>query len=574
MASDVIIKVSADGVQVLSQDFGKAGTAAERLGKKGVFAGASISSGMRTATAGARMLYGMLGGIGAAMAVKKILTFNEQLNRLYVDSGKSAKEMLALKEQMLKMSEASGMPAEEIARGMQVFQDFGGRLDIGIAKMQELVQFSRAYGTSMEDTSKVAATLNKVGVANEDILSSMAMMKAMADAGNESMAAIADVVPKILAAGTAYGFVGKRGVEQLLPLQQLLSGTGASAEETATIINGFMKELKDEKATKVFKKWKWSPFDKGKLKDVDVIMKKIMDKTGGDVKKLGDIFAEMGFKAVVAFKAAGADAEKIFKARKTGKDVGEAFKKTEEGPFGKPSADIDKALAKGNSALQNYGGKAASWIANNPEAAAAIGVGAIGAKMFGPKLIRGAWNMVKNRGKGGAGAALGGLADMAGVQKVFVVNMDGGALGGNGAAAFGDLPAAKAGLFARMMGGAKGLLGLGAVPLGALGAKVGGGALAAGGLMAGAGAVGGALGYGVGTLAAEKIPQWLGGRALSDVFVGTSKKQQTANEMQWEPIRSSLDKLNETLKQPIQIKVKPSGGIDGADMHAARNAGS
>jgi TP901 family phage tail tape measure protein len=464
------VRVTSTGTDQLARGFGRVEQSIRRTGSASTRASQQMARGFSAAKTA---IAGYLGVAALARGGKAILAFDDALSRLQVDANLSNKEALKLRDSVLALSGALGIPKEQLSGSLQVFQDFGGYLGFGRDIMRDLAKFSKATGTSMDDAATIAATLHgNLKMNKEEVLDTLPAMKRMADAGQISMKMMAGVMPSLLGAGATMGFKGQRGVEQMGTALQVVGAAGKGPQESATSAIALLRELKQK--AKEFEKQGIKVLDKdGTMRDVTDVMREIAQKSGGLLTKgPGALFGADAAMAAGAFFGnidaktgqwtQGSTAERVMAASKEGKaaDIDVWLKKT-LGGIGSESEKIKQALAKLDAAFQTYGQKVLVWAAQNPYGAAGAALGGLVALKGGGGLLK--WLL--SRGKGGGG----GIAGATGVQPVFVVNMPGAHFGQ--AAAYGLGPggaggpasaAGKAGRLAGLagkLGGAAGVLG-------------------------------------------------------------------------------------------------------------------
>lgn len=304
-----------------------------------------------------------------------------------------------------------------------------------------------------------------------------------AKAGRFEAKAISSYAPQYLAAMNVMGFQGTQGVNFagaiLQALQKIKPQTMPS--ETVTLIEHGLSHLLNVREGKHLRQVtgidikKFAPGGKFKGADglegmfglLDAMKKAGLDK---DAYKLASVFRdkyEREFWQVILgnidnikdqMKQADAGVDSGAIQRDFAEILGRPYAKVQGAQNAAERAQLSQTATAGTTAYAN----ALSYASEHPLQA---GVGALGLFMGGRIL----WNRMKN-GKAGGG----GLADMAtgiaGVQRVFVVNMPGaGAMGGGQLAlppgeGWNPAEAAKASRLSGALGAAKGALKWGAIP--------------------------------------------------------------------------------------------------------------
>jgi len=457
-----------------------------------------------------------------------------------------------LRKAVIETSKFSLAGPMELALGEQQMANAGVKFDDLIGSMKEGARAAAVFRSEFQDTMNMDTDLmQKAGIAAKDLAAVHNLLYVHSKAGRFEAKSLSRFAPVYLSELKQWGISGVRGVNfggaLLQSLQKIVPATEPG--EVVTLLKQGLSHLAQQHTLKNLQKYygidprKYAPGGKFRnVEDVLALASAMKAKGMMDPFKMGKVFREeYARKFWIQIMQ---DTEEIRKAMREGEQamsedtVGKDFEEMMRGNFAKAArtknAAERAALSKPATAGTALAARVMEYASENPLQA---GLGALGLFMGGRLL----WNRMRN-GKAGGGA--GGLAEaaagMAGVQRVFVVNMPGAAGMGGGQLAlppgegWSPAAAAKTARLSRAAAAAKGALKLGAplaLGIGAFEAwgvhkndqldaeakkleygRIGGGV--AGGLGgAAAGAAIGAWFGGVGAIPGALIGGWLGNMA-------------------------------------------------------------
>ena len=397
----------------------------------------------------------VLGG-GLGMAVKNVGDLSESLMYYGFAAKKSDADTKVFRESLHKTAVETGVAANEILNGVSKIGEITGDFDFAEKMSVSLAKASKASQTSIEDLAAVASSMKgSMGYSADQVLNAFNALIIQGEKGSFTLQSFAAEGKALLASASTFGIKSTDQFAKFGSFLQIVNEKIKSSAETTTSVSALFSELID-KAADIKKKFGVSVFDKNnELREFDVIIKEIMAKTGGSLKKLSPVFGASSMKAINPligeFQNNWERMDDIAKAGIEGmknSDVLEDYYQKASNSF---NSNVDKMK---NVALQfadtNLTGPveqlttALGFLSRHQGivtagfkamAVAAIALGAV--KIVGlvkdvaglARDIKGIWSK-----KGGAGAAANGAgapAMSAAVQKVFVVNMRGGFGGGS-----------------------------------------------------------------------------------------------------------------------------------------------
>jgi hypothetical protein len=463
--SEVKIRVGAEGVDRVHAQFGKLARGLGGMGDEASRSASKVDRAVRfldSRLSGlAGQLTGVLGGLGAGMVARDLVQTEAQMARLGITFGKSSGDVSQLRGQLrglameLGVSTSSLQDAFEsmVAGGMEWDQARGA-----IGAVADAMAQTGAEGRVLADALGVAKEnfgfdLTGPGVAIR-LLDQMAKGAAV---GKLELTKMADGLSRF--GGTAASV--RAGFSETLAVAELLSRTEAP-ERLATSVDAFFRAFADSGNLKALDRMPGiTVFDaqgnKRAFGEIFGDLKRQFDRLGSDKKRmafLSQAFKSMDIEARKALnyllsgsnyeelqrgiaiieKGEALTAENRKRALETTlaqltqiKEQWQDITETQISPLLKKLASISKYLAEHKALTQGLmrGGLVV--------AGGLMGVKALAS---GASLLQGLMPTAGGAGGGGApGGLLGGLAGI-GVQRVWVVNLPGGGLGG-GAGGFG-----------------------------------------------------------------------------------------------------------------------------------------
>jgi len=445
MPEGVHIEIGSSGARQVAQGFNRIDRSMGRMGRTSTRTSTAMNRQMRSLSAGARSLYGVLGGAGVAAGGKAVLDFNDALGQLQADMGVNTQYAREMGDEVLALARKHRLAKEDVMGALTVFQEFGGIVKEGQSILPGLAKVAKATGTPVAELATIASTLiATLGMSPTKALAAITQFNAQAIQGQIGMRDLAKIIPQIMGTGVGKGFKGSRAVGQLGTLLQVAGQlTPGHPEEARTKALALMRDLK--KAAKTLEdEFDIRVLDKDKnLRDIDELMKAILIKTGGTLmtKKDKDLFTDESAGVAGIYKSmfdltSGEFKKGSAQARVAGAKGGmvaieKQYRLRTEG-IAKEAEAVKGALKTLEEGLHKHGSKLISWIAENPYTAGGAAAGGVMAYKFGPSIIKGLFAAAVKRGRGGAGGGVAsGLMGLpgGGVQPVYVVNLPGANLG-------------------------------------------------------------------------------------------------------------------------------------------------
>ena len=388
----------------------------------------------------------VLGG-GLGMAIKNVGDLSESLMYYGMAAKKSDADTKVFRDSLHKMAVETGVDADTILAGISRIGEVTGDFDFSEQMGETLAKAAKASGASVDELAAVAASMKtSMGWGAEQIASSFNSLIIQGDQGSYTLQKFAAEGKALLAAASSFGIKSQDQFANFGAYLQVMNTSIKSEAELTTSVSSLFNELIGK--AKDLKKIGVRVFDKdGNLNDFDDIMRQLMEKTDGNIKKISPMFGASALKALTPVMAEYKNGWQTLDAiTKSGQDgmnntveLDKRFQKTSDdfntnvnkmkavalkfadtnlaGPVNQLS-DALKYLGE-HQGLVTAGFKAMKVAAG---ALVAVKVGEF-VKSFGGLVgdLKGFWSRKNGNATADAIEAAAG-----GVQKVFVVNMGGG----------------------------------------------------------------------------------------------------------------------------------------------------
>ncbi len=395
----------------------------------------------------------VLGG-GLGMAVKNVGDLSESLMYYGFAAKKSDADTKVFRESLHKTAIETGVAANEILNGVSKIGEITGDFDFAEEMGPRLAKAAKASGASMEDLANVASSLKvTMGLTADKVAKFFNSLIIQGDQGSYTLQKFAAEGKALLAATSTHGIKTADQFASFGAYLQVMNAQIKSEAELTTSVSTLFSELVSK--AKDLNKIGVHVFDKNKeFNDFDFIMRQLMEKTDGDLQKLGKLFGASSIKAlqpiISEYKNKWKTLDAITKSGQEGmtntKVLDERFQKTAN-DF---NSNVDKMkavalqfadtnltgpveqLTTALGFLSRHQGIVTAGFKMMAVAAAALGAVKIGGLVKDvaglARDIKGIWS--KKGGAGASAAGTGASALDASVQKVFVVNMRSGFGGG------------------------------------------------------------------------------------------------------------------------------------------------
>ena len=389
------------------------------------------------------------------MAVKNVGDLSESLMYYGFAAKKSDADTKVFRESLHKTAIETGVAANEILNGVSKIGEITGQFDFAEEMGPRLAKAAKASGASMEDLANVASSLKvTMGLTADEVSKFFNSLIIQGDQGSYTLQKFAAEGKALLATTSTHGIKTAEQFASFGGYLQVMNSQIKSEAELTTSVSALFSELASK--AKDLNKIGVHVVDKNReFNDFDAIMRQLMDKTKGDILKLGKFFGASSMKAlmpiITEYKNGWETLDTITKSGQEGmtntKVLDERFQKTAN-DF---NSNVDKMkavalqfadtnltgpveqLTTALGFLSRHQGIVTAGFKMMAVAAAALGMVKIGGLVKDvaglARDIKGIWS--KKGGAGASAAGTGASALDASVQKVFVVNMRSGFGGGS-----------------------------------------------------------------------------------------------------------------------------------------------
>lgn len=396
----------------------------------------------------------VLGG-GLGMAIKNVGDLSESLMYYGMAAKKSDADTKVFRDSLHKTAVETGVAANEILNGVSKIGEITGQFDFAEEMGLNLAKAAKASGASVEDLANVASSLRvTMGLTADEVAKFFNSLIIQGDQGSYTLQKFAAEGKALLATTSTHGIKTAEQFASFGGYLQVMNSQIKSEAELTTSVSALFSELASK--AKDLNKIGVHVVDKNReFNDFDAIMRQLMDKTKGDILKLGKFFGASSMKAlmpiITEYKNGWETLDTITKSGQEGmtntKVLDERFQKTAN-DF---NSNVDKMkavalqfadtnltgpveqLTTALGFLSRHQGIVTAGFKAMAVAAVALGAVKIGGLVKDvaglARDIKGIWS--KKGGTGPSATSAGASALNASVQKVFVVNMRGGFGGGS-----------------------------------------------------------------------------------------------------------------------------------------------
>ena len=396
----------------------------------------------------------VLGG-GLGMAIKNVGDLSESLMYYGMAAKKSDADTKVFRDSLHKTAVETGVAANEILNGVSKIGEITGQFDFAEEMGSNLAKAAKASGASVEDLANVASSLRvTMGLTADEVAKFFNSLIIQGDQGSYTLQKFAAEGKALLATTSTHGIKTAEQFASFGGYLQVMNSQIKSEAELTTSVSALFSELASK--AKDLNKIGVHVVDKNReFNDFDAIMRQLMDKTKGDILKLGKFFGASSMKAlmpiITEYKNGWETLDTITKSGQEGmtntKVLDERFQKTAN-DF---NSNVDKMkavalqfadtnltgpveqLTTALGFLSRHQGIVTAGFKAMAVAAVALGAVKIGGLVKDvaglARDIKGIWS--KKGGTGPSATSAGASALNASVQKVFVVNMRDGLGGGS-----------------------------------------------------------------------------------------------------------------------------------------------
>jgi hypothetical protein len=243
-------------------------------------------------------------GVGAIFQAREILTQDEALARASAQANISLDAQMRLKQAILATTLEYGIQRSVITEAASVIVDKSGNIALAAENLGDISKIIRGTGAEARDVGQLYASIaNAFKGSGKDLLPTeisdfVEILIAQGDNAQITLADLAGSGEKLFG---AFKGAGLRSVKDFISFGALIQTSGESGDpaEAATSAVRVLSEItKKRKQLAKFGVQIFKPGTDEELKDIDVLLKEIISKTGGSVTKLQTIFTERAIKPI------------------------------------------------------------------------------------------------------------------------------------------------------------------------------------------------------------------------------------------------------------------------------------
>lgn len=297
--SELTLRIGADPTK-LKTGLKQSSAAIDSFGSKAKASIARVGASMRgLADRMVTPLTSLVLGGGMGMAIKNVGDLSEALMYYGFAAKKSDADTKEFRESLHKTAVETGVAANEILNGVSKIGEITGDFDFAEKMSVSLAKASKASKTSIEDLAAVASSMKgSMGYSADQVLNAFNALIIQGEKGSFTLQSFAAEGKALLASASTFGIKSTDQFAKFGSFLQIVNEKIKSSAETTTSVSALFSELID-KAADIKKKFGVSVFDKNnELREFDVIIKEIMAKTGGSLKKLSPVFGASSMKAI------------------------------------------------------------------------------------------------------------------------------------------------------------------------------------------------------------------------------------------------------------------------------------
>ncbi len=189
---------------------------------------------------------GLAAAIGGGALLRNSAAFGENITRLGLNMRMNVEDTKKLRTAINDVARTQGIAVkrEDLLQTLTQIQVRTGKLLSGPESLKALAQGLTATGANATEFGELAAAAMNFGVADNKLYDFFNVINEQGKDAKATLSEIAKVAPRITAAYQGFGS-GTQGFKELNALFQTLRSTKGSSEETATMLEGYQRALRN-----------------------------------------------------------------------------------------------------------------------------------------------------------------------------------------------------------------------------------------------------------------------------------------------------------------------------------------
>ncbi|MBI5189960.1 MAG: phage tail tape measure protein [Nitrospirae bacterium] len=297
------IKVDGSGNVVIDQTtvaIRKAGDEAEKTSTRSKKAAADMDNAFKSVTG---TVLRLATAVAAGQLLKDFNSIEERVRAIGRQGNLSAAGVAALKQQVLDIGEATSQGPDVLLGAIEKIIAKTGDIKLAAEAIEAVARAAEASGASAVDLGAIAADLSqKFGIFASNMGRAFDILYAQGKAGSFELKDMASNGERLFTAAANMGLHGEGGLRIMGALLQIIRQATGSAEEATTAWENLAKDLivNADKIEQTLGVQVWANAGHTALRSIDVLMKDIIQKSGGQLDVLVDLFDIRSFRAVSA----------------------------------------------------------------------------------------------------------------------------------------------------------------------------------------------------------------------------------------------------------------------------------
>lgn len=245
---------------------------------------------------------------GGAVALRRLGTLEERLERLGIEAGKTSVEMNTLRDAVNDTANDSKIRIDpgELLGALEQIQEKTGDLNFGMAVKREMAIAIQAAGQAGPVIGELVASMyNNLGIRSpEEIREALDILTLQGRRGQFTIPNLAALGPRIFASFGAFDRGGTKGIAEVGALTQMVrQGTG-SAEQATTALEAILRTFLDAEKIKQINTvgrahgFKATDAD-GRVRSPLDLLKDLIRSAQGDPVKLSKLFDSEAMRGVL-----------------------------------------------------------------------------------------------------------------------------------------------------------------------------------------------------------------------------------------------------------------------------------
>lgn len=243
-------------------------------------------------------------GVGriAATSINSFAELDRRMRRVGLTADATSTQVSAATASVKELAMSSAVPLGDVVAGLEALVAQGRELPESMAFLPSVVRTAQAAGAEVEEIAKSAdAVATHMKIAAEDMQGAFDILVAGGKAGQFELKDMARYLPSLAPAAKAVGLEGKKGLEDLVAMLQIIRKGSGTSEEAAASMNNILQKMSSQETIKRFSKMGVNleaAFKKGRREGknlLEVFEESAWKAIKGDLSQLPKLISDMEF---------------------------------------------------------------------------------------------------------------------------------------------------------------------------------------------------------------------------------------------------------------------------------------